>query len=270
MSKEKVRLDTLLVKRGFYDSRRRAQAAIMAGLVLVAEEKVNKAGTRIKKDAPLRILGDDHPYVSRGGLKLAKALRVFEIKLDGKVVLDVGASTGGFTDCALKHGAKRVYAVDVGWGQLAWPLRQDPRVAVWERTNIRYLQPDHLPERVDFACIDVSFISLKKVLPALAKLLLPEGEVVALIKPQFEAGREKVGRGGVVRDPAVHREVLHRVVLAARHLGFGILGLTFSPLRGAKGNREYLLYAKRDAVGLEGPLDEIIKNTVTLAWQEVK
>lgn len=270
MSKDKERLDILLVKRGFYESRRRAQGAIMAGLVLVAGEKIDKAGTRINVEAPLRILGDDTPYVSRGGLKLAKALRDFGINLDGKVVLDGGASTGGFTDCALKHGAKKVYAVDVGRGQLAWPLRQDPRVFVWERTNIRYLKPEHLPERADFACLDLSFISLEKVLPAVSELLVPRGEVVALVKPQFEAGPEKVGRGGVVRDPAVHREVLHRVAFAFRQQGLGILGLSFSPLSGAKGNREYLLYGKKGVSGREGPLDEVIANTVAAAWEKVK
>ena len=270
MSKEKERLDILLVERGFYESRQRAQGAIMAGLILVDGEKINKAGTRVRREATLRILADDNPYVSRGGLKLEKALRVFEIKLGEKVVLDVGASTGGFTHCALKHGARRVYAVDVGWGQLAWCLRQDPRVVVMERTNIRHLKPDQLAERVDLATIDISFISLEKVLPAVEEILLPHGEVVALIKPQFEAGPEKVGRGGVVRDPAVHREVLHDVILVTRRLGFGILGLTFSPLSGAKGNREYFLYGRKGAADLGGSWAEIIANTVALAWQEVK
>ncbi|MFY9428931.1 MAG: TlyA family RNA methyltransferase [bacterium] len=268
MAEKKERLDVLLAKRGFFPSRQRAQAAIMAGLILVNGEKIEKAGTRVEPEATIRILGQEHPYVSRGGLKLEKAVEGGGIALDGKVVMDVGASTGGFTDCALQHGAKRVYAVDVGWNQLAWRLRQDPRVIVLERTNIRHLEGEAVPELVDFACIDVSFISLEKVLPKVREFLIPGGEVVALVKPQFEAGPEKVGKKGVVRDPAVHEEVLTRIGQMARGMGFGIGGLTFSPISGAQGNKEYLLYL------LEGrreelPLEEIIMKTVSAAWREV-
>ncbi|HHY36643.1 MAG TPA: TlyA family RNA methyltransferase [Firmicutes bacterium] len=268
MAEKKERLDVLLAKRGFFPSRQRAQAAIMAGLVLVNGEKIEKAGTRVDPGAAIRILGQEHPYVSRGGLKLEKALKTFAIVLEGKVVMDVGASTGGFTDCALQHGAKRVYAVDVGWNQLAWRLRQDPRVIVLERTNIRYLEREAIPEAVDFACIDVSFISLEKVLPKVAQFLPPGGEVVALVKPQFEAGPAKVGKKGVVRDPAVHEEVLLGIGQAARSMGFGIEGLAFSPISGAQGNREYLLYLRK---GKEEdlPLAEMVRETVAAAWQEV-
>lgn len=269
MAKGKERLDILLVKRGLYPSRQRAQAAIMAGLVLVDGEKVEKAGTRVKTGASIRVLGQDHPYVSRGGLKLEKALRVFGISLAGKIVLDVGASTGGFTDCALQHGAARVYAVDVGYGQLDWRLRQDPRVVPMEGTNIRYLQPGTLPEPVHFACIDVSFISLAKVLPMVVELLCPGGEVVALVKPQFEAGREKVSKGGIVRNPAVHEEVLMEVITKAKELGLATRGLTFSPITGAKGNKEYLLYLKKENTGADQTPDELIKSTVAAAWREL-
>jgi 23S rRNA (cytidine1920-2'-O)/16S rRNA (cytidine1409-2'-O)-methyltransferase len=268
MPEGKERLDILLVKKGFFPSRQRAQAAIMAGLVLVNGEKIEKAGTRVEQGVTIRILGQEHPYVSRGGLKLEKALKTFAIVLAGKIVMDVGASTGGFTDCALQHGARKVYAVDVGWSQLAWCLRQDSRVIVLERTNIRYLQKETIPELVDFACIDVSFISLEKVLPKVGEFLIPRGEVVALVKPQFEAGPEKVGKKGVVRNPAVQEEVLTKITQSARRLGFGIMGLTFSPISGAQGNKEYLLYLLKGEEE-ELPLEEMIRKTVSAAWQEV-
>ena len=214
----------------------------MAGEVLVNDQKIDKPGTMVKPDAKITLLGKKMPFVSRGGYKLDKSLKVFPISLEGKVVADLGASTGGFTDCALQHGAVKVYAVDVGYGQLAWKLRQDPRVVNMERTNVRFLEADSLGELVDAITIDVAFISLDKVLPSAYKILKPDGFVIALIKPQFEAGREKVGKKGVVRDPAVHLEVIENVVNMARELGFVPLGLDFSPIRGPEGNIEYLFY----------------------------
>lgn len=241
----------MLVVRGFFTSRQQARAAIMAGEVLVNNVPVDKPGAAIPADAAIRLAGRPLPYVSRGGLKLAKALQVFGLDLRGKIILDVGASTGGFTDCALQKGAARVYAVDVGYGQLAWTLRQDPRVVVLERTNARYLEPAALGEQVDIATIDVAFISLLKVLPAVRRCLQPEGEVIALVKPQFEAGPERVGKKGVVRDPAVHRSVLQEVMAGAAGLGFTIRGLTTSPIRGPEGNREFLLWLGLIGWGLD-------------------
>jgi len=239
----KERLDVLLVEQGFFESREKAKAAIMAGLVLVGTEQVDKAGTKIPRDSALTVKGAVHPYVSRGGLKLEKAIREFGIDLSGAVMLDIGASTGGFTDCALQHGAAYVYAIDVGYNQLDWSLRQEPRVNVMERCNFRHMAPDQLigPEPV-FASIDVSFISLKLILPALRPLLRPGGGTVALIKPQFEAGREQVGKSGVVRDPDVHLNVLREVLNAATDLGFALRGLTYSPITGGEGNIEFLAY----------------------------
>lgn len=251
MKKEgKVRLDIFLVEQGVFASREKARTAIMAGRVLVDQTPVTKPGTLVTPSVALHIRGEDFPYVSRGGLKLAHALKEFGIDLSGRTVLDVGASTGGFTDCALQHGAVKVYAVDVGYGQLAWSLRQDSRVVPLERTNIRYLTLEQLGEAVEVAVIDVSFISLELVLPAVEKLLRPGGEVVALIKPQFEAGRDKVGKRGVVRDPQVHVEVIEKVIGKAGALGFTVCGLTFSPIRGPEGNIEYLLWLQK-CKGLE-------------------
>lgn len=239
----KERLDVLLVEQGFFESREKAKAAIMAGLILVGTEQVDKAGTKIPRDAALTVKGAVHPYVSRGGLKLEKAIREFGIDLSGAVMLDIGASTGGFTDCALQHGAAYVYAIDVGYNQLDWSLRQEPRVNVMERCNFRYITPDQLfGPAPAFATIDVSFISLKLILPALRPLLRPGGSTVALIKPQFEAGREQVGKSGVVRDPDVHLNVLREVLSAAAELGFALRGLTFSPITGGEGNIEFLAY----------------------------
>lgn len=239
---KKERLDALLMNRGLFESRSRAQAAIMAGQVLVSEQKIDKPGTQVPPDADIRLLGGRLRYVSRGGLKLEKALQIFPISVSGLTVADIGASTGGFTDCALQNGAAKVYAIDVGYGQLAWKLRSDERVVNMERTNVRYLEAGSLPEQVDAATIDVAFISLDKVLPAVHKILKPEGFVIALIKPQFEAGRENVGKKGVVRDPAVHEAVICNVIDFARAEGFGIAGLDFSPIKGPEGNIEYLLY----------------------------
>lgn len=242
------RLDILLVERGLAESPERAKRLIMAGDVLVEGRPITKPGTRVADSAEIDLRGT-LPYVSRGGLKLAAALREFHPEVEGKVALDVGASTGGFTDCLLQAGAAKVYAVDVGYGQLAWRLRRDPRVVVMERTNIRYLE--RLPEPADLAVIDVSFISLALVFPVVARLLRAGGEVVALIKPQFEAGREQVGRGGVVRDERVHRAVLEKVLISAERCGFKVLGLMPSPLKGPAGNVEFLAYLGLDQ-GKEG------------------
>ncbi len=239
---KKERLDALLTSRGLFESRARAQAAIMAGQVLVNEQKIDKPGTQVPPDAAIRLLGDKLRYVSRGGLKLEKALQIFPISVKGLTLADVGASTGGFTDCALQNGAAKVYAIDVGYGQLAWKLRSDERVVNMERTNVRYLEAGSLPEQVDAATIDVAFISLDKVLPAVHKILKPEGFVIALIKPQFEAGKENVGKKGVVRDPAVHEAVINNVIDFAKAEGFGVAGLDFSPIKGPEGNIEYLLH----------------------------
>ncbi|MGL5514285.1 MAG: TlyA family RNA methyltransferase [Sporomusa sp.] len=238
----KERLDVLLVEQGLATSRERAKAYIMAGLVTVDGQKMDKAGTLVSTIARLAVHGDSIGYVSRGGLKLAKAMAHFNIDLTGKLMADVGASTGGFTDCALKHGAVLVYAIDVGYGQLAWSLRTDARVVNMERTNIRNVKPEDIGHLLDFVSIDVAFISLEKVLPVVKTLLAPLGTVVALIKPQFEAGREKVGKKGVVRDPVVHREVIQHVAHMAGGLLLNPIGLTFSPVKGPEGNIEYLLY----------------------------
>lgn len=239
---KKERVDVLLVKRGFFNSREQAKRAIMAGLVYLNEERMDKAGTQVPVDGNLVVKGQLHPYVSRGGLKLEEAIKRFSLQLDGRIMLDIGASTGGFTDCALQHGAKKVYAIDVGYGQLAWKLRQDERVVVMERTNFRYMTPDQIKDQADFAAIDVSFISLSLILPTLKQLLTPEGEVVALVKPQFEAGKDQVGKKGVVRDPRVHKQVLHRFAKTAVETGFELLGLAPSPIQGGEGNIEFLGY----------------------------
>ena len=239
---KKERLDVLLVNRGMFESRSKAQAAVMAGQVLVNEQKIDKPGTPVAPEVTIRLLGNKLPYVSRGGLKLEKALQIFPISVEGKVVADIGASTGGVTDCALQNGAAKAYAIDVGYGQLAWKLRSDERVVNMERTNVRYLEADSLPELVDAASIDVAFISLDKILPSVHKILKPEGFVVALIKPQFEAGKENVGKKGVVRDAAVHEQVINNVISFAKSEGFGIAGLDFSPIKGPEGNIEYLLH----------------------------
>jgi 23S rRNA (cytidine1920-2'-O)/16S rRNA (cytidine1409-2'-O)-methyltransferase len=242
----KERLDKLLVERGLVASRERARALILAGQVVVGEHTVDKAGTQVLADAPIRLKGDDIPYVSRGGLKLEKALSVFAVRVAGRTALDVGASTGGFTDCLLQHGVSRVYAVDVGYGQLAWSLREDPRVVNLERTNIRHLQPGALAEVPDLAVIDASFISLDKVLPPTLALLSEDAEIIALIKPQFEVGRGQVGKGGVVRDPDLHQAVIDRVKDLSAQLGCKALGLVESPILGPKGNREFLIYLRRE------------------------
>ena len=250
----KKRLDVLLTERGLAESRQKAQAVIMAGQVYSGERRLDKAGLTLEEDTPLEIRGQTLRYVSRGGLKLEKAMAAFPITLAGKTAADIGASTGGFTDCMLQNGAARVYAVDVGYGQLAWAIRNDPRVVCLERTNARYLTAEQIPEPLDFASIDVSFISLGLILPALRPLLKEKGEVASLVKPQFEAGREKVGKKGVVRDPAVHLEVLEQFLRHAALADFSVKGLDFSPIRGPEGNIEYLGYLRAGA-GADGDFD---------------
>lgn len=236
----KERLDLLLVKKHYAISRERAKSIIMAGLVLVNEKKIDKAGTVVPIDAQIRLLGDNNPYVSRGGLKLAKAIKEFNLSLSGLTMIDIGASTGGFTDCALQNGVAKVFSIDVGYGQLAWKLRTDKRVINMERTNIRQVTADLLGEKVDFISIDVAFISLQKVLPVAKELLKNNGCIVALIKPQFEAGRDKVGKKGVVRDPLVHNIVIKETLDFAYNLNLYATDLTFSPIKGPEGNIEYL------------------------------
>ena len=238
--KIKKRLDVLLTEQGYADTRSKAQAIIMAGQVYVNGQKADKPGISYEETVQLEVRGDVCPYVSRGGLKLEKALRDFGVKPEGYVCSDSGASTGGFTDCLLQQGAKKVFAIDVGYGQLDWKIRSDERVVVMERTNIRYVTPEDLGEPLDLSVIDVSFISLSIVLPAIKNLLKPTGQVLCLIKPQFEAGRGKVGKKGVVREPETHKEVLDSFVSLADSLGFTILGLTFSPVKGPEGNIEFL------------------------------
>lgn len=238
--KVKKRLDVLLTEQGYAESRTKAQAIIMSGMVYVDGQKADKPGISYEETVSLEVRGEMCPYVSRGGLKLEKALRDFGVKPLGYVCSDSGASTGGFTDCLLQQGAKKVFAIDVGYGQLDWKIRSDPRVVVMERTNIRYVTPDQLGEPLDLSVIDVSFISLKIVLPAIKELLKEDGQVLCLIKPQFEAGKEKVGKKGVVRDRETHKEVLDNFVALAAELNFHILGLTFSPVKGPEGNIEFL------------------------------
>lgn len=237
---DKKRLDVALVERGLCESRQKAQAAIMAGLVLVDGQTVTKAGAPVGERAALEVKGPAIPYVSRGGLKLEKALKLWQIDLTGKVCADIGASTGGFSDCMLQTGAAKVYAVDTGYGKLDWKIRTDPRVVALERTNARYLTHEQIPDDLDFASVDVSFISLRLILPALRGVVRADGEVVCLVKPQFEAGREKVGKKGVVRDKKTHLEVLENFLTYASDNSFAVKAMTFSPIKGPEGNIEYL------------------------------
>ena len=245
----KIRLDQYLCQNGLVQSRERAKALIMSGIVFVNEQKVDKAGEMIAPDAKVEVRGHDIGYVSRGGLKLEKAMQVFPMRPDGKVCMDIGASTGGFTDCMLQNGAVKVYAVDVGYGQLAWSLRTDARVINMERTNIRNVKPEDLTEPVAFFSVDVSCISLKHIFPVADAICTPDAVGVCLVKPQFEAGREKVGKKGVVRDPKVHEEVIHKVIDYAAEIGLESRKLEFSPIKGPEGNIEYLLHLKKK----EGP-----------------
>jgi 23S rRNA (cytidine1920-2'-O)/16S rRNA (cytidine1409-2'-O)-methyltransferase len=243
--KNKERLDVLLVERGLIETREKAKRAIMAGLVYTNEERLDKPGEKVKVDIPLNIKGNVLPYVSRGGLKLEKALKVFEVQAEGKVLLDIGSSTGGFTDCALQNGAKMSYALDVGYNQLAWKLRQDERVVVMERTNFRYVTPADLSrEMPNFATIDVSFISLTLILPVLKTLLIPGSDIIALVKPQFEAGREQVGKKGIVRDEKVHLQVIEKIINFSIKEGYVVKNLSYSPITGGDGNIEFLLHLR--------------------------
>lgn len=251
MAQIKERLDIILVQQGWFASRERARGAIMAGQVFVAGKREDKPGNKFPPDAAIAVHGSDLRYVSRGGLKLERAIQELGFDPSGKTVLDVGASTGGFTDCALQHGARLVYAVDVGYAQLAWSLRQDERVVVLERTNVRYLSKEQVPQAIEAVTIDVSFISLGLVLPPVVQLLSPDGDLVALIKPQFEAGREQVGKRGVVRDAEVHQSVIARVLQQSADLGLSLRGLTYSPITGPEGNIEFLgLWRKSDAAAI--------------------
>lgn len=245
MKIRKQRLDVLLVERGLAETREKAKRAIMAGLVFSNETRLDKPGEKVNDDIPLRVKGSMMPYVSRGGLKLEKALKTFDLTVKDKVLLDIGASTGGFTDCALQHGAKMSYALDVGYNQLAWKLRQDDRVVVMERTNFRYVTPEDLKgEKPDFASIDVSFISLRLILPVLKNLLVPHSDVVALIKPQFEAGKEQVGKKGIVRDPMVHEQVINNIKEMSMAEGYNVMDLSYSPITGGEGNIEFLIHLR--------------------------
>lgn len=243
MKGEKLRLDVLLVERGLVETREKAKRLIMEGIVFSNDERLDKPGMKVPASIPITIKGNKMPYVSRGGYKLEKALREFPVTVKNKVMIDIGASTGGFTDCALQNGAKYVYAVDVGYNQLAWKLRKDERVIVMERTNFRYLKPEDLEKELpEFATIDVSFISLKIILPVLKTMLVPGGDCIALIKPQFEAGREKVGKKGIVRDPKVHMEVINEMIAFASQEGYDVNHLTYSPITGGDGNIEFLIH----------------------------
>ena len=260
----KLRLDQYLCQNGLAQSRERAKALIMSGVVFVDEQKVDKAGEMIPEDARVEVRGHDIGYVSRGGLKLEKAMSAFPLTPSGKVCMDIGASTGGFTDCMLQNGAVKVYAVDVGYGQLAWKLRTDARVVNMERTNIRHVTPEHLQEPVEFFSVDVSFISLKHIFPVADAVCTADAQGVCLVKPQFEAGREKVGKKGVVREPATHREVLHAAVEYANASHFTAEGLDFSPIKGPEGNIEFLLYVRH--CEKPAPLPEgLIEQTVAAA-----
>ncbi|MBM7651560.1 TlyA family RNA methyltransferase [Neobacillus cucumis] len=268
--KNKERLDVLLVDRGLIETREKAKRAIMAGLVYTNEERLDKPGEKVKVDIPLTVKGNVLPYVSRGGLKLEKALKVFDVNVQGKVLLDIGASTGGFTDCALQNGAKMSYALDVGYNQLAWKLRQDERVVVMERTNFRYVTPADLSrEMPNFATIDVSFISLTLILPVLKTLLIPGSDIIALVKPQFEAGREQVGKKGIVRDGKVHLQVIEKIINFAVKEGYAIKNLSYSPITGGDGNIEFLLHLKWEGEQ-EAGINQLQKQPVEIVEESHK
>ncbi|MGL4874795.1 MAG: TlyA family RNA methyltransferase [Clostridium sp.] len=269
MADKKERLDIILVERGMIESREKAKTSIMAGLVFVDGQRIDKAGMKVSVDSDIEFKGQKLKYVSRGGLKLEKALKNFPLTLDGKVCMDIGASTGGFTDCMLQNGASKVFAVDVGYGQFAWKLRTDDRVVCMERTNIRYVTTEDIGEKLDFASIDVSFISLKTIMPATLDLLKEDGEVVALIKPQFEAGRGKVGKKGVVREESTHIEVVEGIINFLKEKDVNILGLGYSPIKGPEGNIEYLVYFTKDKEKQSNFKDEDIIEIVRLSHSEI-
>lgn len=253
MTNKKERLDILLVDRGLIDTREKAKRAIMAGTVYSGSERMDKPGMKVDVTAPLEIKGNPLPYVSRGGLKLEKAIQTFNVSLEDKIMLDIGASTGGFTDCALQNGAKKVYALDVGYNQLAWKIRQDERVVVMERTNFRHVTPANFQEGMpNFATIDVSFISLKLILPVLKTIIIPGSDTVALIKPQFEAGKDEVGKKGIVRDPKTHLKVIKNMMEFALETGFNILNISYSPITGGEGNIEFLIHLKTTTDNIQG------------------
>lgn len=261
----KQRLDLLMMERNMAPSREKAKALIMAGVVFVDGQREDKAGTMIPDTAEIIVKDNSLKYVSRGGLKLEKSINEFNVDVNGKICMDVGSSTGGFTDCMLQNGAVKVYAIDVGRGQLDWKLRNDERVVSMEKTNIRYVLPEHLDDVPEFSSIDVSFISLSKVLPVVHTLLSEDGKVVALVKPQFEAGREQVGKKGIVREPKIHLEVIHKVIGFAIENGFYVMNLTFSPVRGMEGNIEYLIYLRKVMDGEELSIEEVLERIDTKA-----
>lgn len=260
MPNDKIRLDIYLFEHQLATSREKAKAIIMSGIVYVNDQKVDKAGVAVPVTAKVEVRGSSLKYVSRGGLKLEKAITAFNLDLNGKTAMDIGASTGGFTDCMLQNGAKKVYSVDVGYGQLAWQLRIDDRVVNMERTNIRYIEKEAI-EPLNFASVDVSFISLKLVLPVVYDLLNEVGQAVCLIKPQFEAGREKVGKKGVVRDPSVHFEVIENILAFCKDVHFGVKGLSFSPIKGPEGNIEYLVFLEKNKESIEIDINKIVEES---------
>lgn len=263
MAKGKERIDVLMVKNGLVVSREKAKATIMAGIVFVSGQRVDKPGAELPEDVLIELKGEILPFVSRGGLKLAKAVEAFQLLFKDQVVVDIGSSTGGFTDCVLQNGAKRVYAVDVGYGQLDWKLRTDPRVVSMERVNARYLDKDSLPEKADWVVSDVAFISITKIFSAMLAILKDDGQVLSLIKPQFEAGREHVGKKGVVKDVLVHKQVLETVLSQAEQAGFHVLGLNYSPIRGPEGNIEYLAWLglqTGSGIDLHSELERVVQN----------
>lgn len=247
MHNKKERIDKLLVDKEFFRTREKARAAIMSGIIFIGEQRIDKPGEMVNVDSDIIARHNEIPYVSRGGLKLKKAIDTFNLNLSDKIAADIGASTGGFTQCLLLHGAKKVYAIDVGYGQLAWELRNDERVVCMERTNARYITPQHVNDIIDIVTIDTSFISLKLILPAIQNILKDEGEIVCLVKPQFEAGKDEVGKKGVVRDATIHIQVITNIIDYALSNGLSVEGITFSPIKGPKGNIEFLLYLKRKA-----------------------
>ena len=261
---KKQRLDQLVFDLGFTESRERAKTTIMSGLVFVNGQRVDKPGTAVDPEAKIEVHGEAIPFVSRGGFKLDKALKVFPVDPAGKVCIDCGASTGGFTDVLLQHGAKRVYSVDVGYGQLAWKLRTDERVINLERCNLRYISREQIPEELDLAVMDVSFISIRLILPAVKPLLKPDADYICLIKPQFEAGREEVGKKGVVRDRSVHERVIHEILSFASEIGFSVMGLDYSPIRGPEGNIEYICHLKN---GVYPPIPVDVSAVVTASHE---
>ncbi|KPU28098.1 hypothetical protein TR13x_01800 [Caloranaerobacter sp. TR13] len=265
MKTNKERIDILLVKKGLVETREKAKKYIMAGIVYAEEQKIDKPGTKVDVNSNIVVRGNPIPYVSRGGLKLEKALNIFPISINGKVAMDIGASTGGFTDCMLQNGAQKVYAIDVGYGQLAWKLRNDDRVIVMERTNIRYVKPEDIGELVDLVTIDVSFISLKLVLPVVYKLTKENADIITLIKPQFEAGRDKVGKKGVVRDKKTHVEVISNIFDFCKEIGLYMIGLTYSPVKGAEGNIEYLAHIVKAKSEIAIDKDAFIQEVVDMS-----